>query len=125
MLGKKNVSATIAVSDLAAAKKFYGTVLGLEVVENMEPGALVYRSGNAQVLVYQSDFAGTNKATAATWTVGAALDDIVRSLKSKGVEFEHYDLPDTTRKGDVHESGPMKMAWLKDPDGNILALVNQ
>ena len=125
MLLNKDVSATIAVSDLAAAKKFYGTVLGLEVVENMEPGALVYRSGNSQVLVYQSSFAGTNKATAATWTVGAALDDIVRSLKAKGVEFEHYDLPDTTRKGDVHESGPMKMAWLKDPDGNILALVNQ
>lgn len=125
MLGNKDVSATIAVSDLGAAKNFYGTVLGLKVAENMEPEALVYRSGNSQVLIYQSSLAGTNKATAATWTVGAALDDIVRSLSAKGVAFEHYDLPDTTRKGDVHASGPLKMAWLKDPDGNILALVNQ
>ena len=124
MLGNKDVTATIAVKDLAEARKFYGSTLGLEVAEDMEPGALVYKSGSSQVLVYESSYAGTNEATAATWTVGDALDEIVRSLKAKGVKFEHYELPDTTRNGDVHVSGPMKMAWLKDPDGNILALVS-
>jgi hypothetical protein len=74
--------------------------------------------------VYKSQYAGTNKATAVTWTVGEELDDIVRALKGKGVRFEHYDLPGMTRKGDVHVAGEMKAAWFKDPDGNILSLVS-
>jgi hypothetical protein len=49
----------------------------------------------------------------------------VRALKDKGVEFEHYDMPDTKRVGDVHVSGEMKVAWFKDPDGNILNIVNR
>ena len=75
-------------------------------------------------MVYQSQFAGSNKATAATWVVGDALKDIVRALKAKGVAFEHYDLPRTTREGDVHVSGKTRVAWFKDPDGNILSIVN-
>ena len=38
--------------------------------------------------------------------------------------FEHYDLPGTTRRGDIHEAGSTRVAWFKDPDGNILSLVN-
>ena len=122
MLNDKDVGATVAVRHLAAAKEFYGEILGLQVVEDMEPGGLVYRSGRTQLLVYVSEYAGTNRATAATWDVGGAIDEIVRSLQSKGVRFEHYDLPDTQREGDIHVSGNLRLAWLKDPDGNILAL---
>ena len=51
---------------------------------------------------------------------------IVDDLRAKGVSFEHYDdLPDTTRDGDVHSFGDSKGVWFKDPDGNILSLVNQ
>ena len=52
------------------------------------------------------------------------MDDVVRTLKNKGVTFEHYDMPNTRREGDVHVSGPMKVAWFKDPDGNILSVAN-
>ena len=41
------------------------------------------------------------------------------------MKFEHYDLPNTTLKGDIHESGDTRVAWFKDPDGNILSLVNE
>ena len=74
--------------------------------------------------MYESKYAGTNEATAATWAVDD-VDGTVRTLKEKGVSFEHYDLPDTTRRGDVHVSGEMKAAWFKDPDGNILAVVSR
>jgi hypothetical protein len=74
--------------------------------------------------VYESQYAGTNKATAATWIVGADLEGLVRDLKAKGVTFEKYDLPGTTRQGDVHVAGKTKVAWFKDPDGNILSIVN-
>ena len=47
----------------------------------------------------------------------------VRDLKAKGVTFEHYDMPETKLDGDIHVAGNMKVAWFKDPDGNILNLV--
>jgi hypothetical protein len=84
----------------------------------------MYRSGGTSVLIYQSQFAGTNEATAATWEVGGDIETVVQDLKAKGVTFEHYDMPGMTRKGDVHVAGKHKAAWFKDPDGNILALVN-
>lgn len=75
--------------------------------------------------MYESEYAGTNQATAVTWPVGDELEAIVQELKSKGVKFEHYDLPDTTRKGDVHLAGDIRMAWFKDPDGNIHGIASQ
>jgi hypothetical protein len=48
-----------------------------------------------------------------------------RSLRERGVKFEHYDLPGLTQKGDVHAFGEFKTAWFKDPDGNILALMGR
>jgi hypothetical protein len=40
------------------------------------------------------------------------------------VTFEHYDMPGVTREGDVHAAGNRKIAWFKDPDGNILCIVS-
>jgi|SRR5918994_3332481 catechol 2,3-dioxygenase-like lactoylglutathione lyase family enzyme len=124
MLGGKDAAATIAVRDLNAAKKFYEGTLGLKPLDAQEPEAVTYKSGNSKILVYQSQYAGTNKATAATWGVGDDIERVVQSLRTKGVAFEHYDLPGLTRKGDVHVAEGMQVAWLKDPDGNILALVS-
>jgi catechol 2,3-dioxygenase-like lactoylglutathione lyase family enzyme len=124
MLGGKDAAATLAVSDLQRARDFYENTLGLEAVQE-PPGAILYRSGNSVVLVYPSEYAGTNKATAASWAVGDDFDSIVTALKDKGVAFEHYDdLPETTREGDVHLMGDFKAVWFKDPDGNILNLIN-
>ena len=75
-------------------------------------------------MVYRSEFAGTNRATAAMWVVGDEVDEIVRTLKGRGVAFERYDMPDTTLEGDVHVSGGRRVAWFKDPEGNILSVVN-
>jgi hypothetical protein len=75
------------------------------------------------VNVYRSEYAGTNQATAVTW----AVDDIekeVKTLKTKGVKFEHYDMPGLKLEGDVHVNDHMKVAWFKDPDGNILNIVS-
>jgi len=124
MLGDKEAVATIAVKNVDAAKKFYEEKLRLKQEPTKEPGVLAYKSGGTKVLVYQSNFAGTNKATAATWVVGKAdVEREVQALKDRGVTFEHYDMPGMTLKGDVHVAGDMKAAWFKDPDGNILALV--
>ena len=123
MLADKDAVATIAVKDLKAAKRFYGDTLGLKLTPVPEPEVLNYKSGNSTVLVYKSQFAGSNKATAVTWIVDD-VEGTVRDLKAKGISFEHYDFPGMTRKGDVHIAGKSKAAWFKDPDGNILALVS-
>ena len=83
------------------------------------------RSGSSKFFVYKSDYAGTNKATAVTWTVGDKIDETVRALKAKGVTFEHYDMPGMKVEGDIHIGGDMKVAWFKDPDGNILNVVSR
>ena len=123
MLADKDAVATVAVKDLKAAKKFYGETLGLKLTPVPEPEVLNYKSGNSTVLVYKSQFAGTNKATSVTWIVDD-VESTVKDLKAKGVAFEHYDFPGMTRKGDVHIAGKSKAAWFKDPDGNILAVVS-
>ena len=120
MLSTKDAMATVAVKDLVKAKRFYGDKLGLSQVGKALPGVVSYRSGAATIVIYESEFAGTNKATAATWVVGDEFDSIVRTLKNAGIVFEHYDLPGLERAGDIHVAGDFKAAWFKDPDGNIL-----
>jgi catechol 2,3-dioxygenase-like lactoylglutathione lyase family enzyme len=125
MLGNKDAIATAAVKDIGTARRFYEDKLGLKPVHDEDHGVITYKTGGSSLLVYTSQFAGTNKATTVTWSVGGDFDDIVESLQSRGVAFEHYDgLPDVTREGDVHRSGDFKLAWFKDPDGNIHHLIN-
>ena len=124
MLGNKEAIATIAVKKVEAAGKFYGGKLGLKALPSNEASVLTYESGKSKILVYESQFAGTNKATAATFVVGNDLEGIVKDLKAKGVTFEKYDFPGMTREGDVHVMGKMRVAWFTDPDGNILSMVN-
>lgn len=125
MLSDKDAMATIAVKNLAAAKKFYQQTLGFSPAGAEAMGVVTLKSGNATIVVYESQFAGTNKATSATWGVGNELDEIVATLKKAGVPFEHYDFPGTRREGDIHVMGDFKGAWFKDPDGNILHINNQ
>jgi len=122
MLANNEAMATIAVSDLARAHAFYGGTLGLQ--ENGREGeeAITYLSGSSQIIVYRSQYASSNKATSATWAVGDEIEEIVAALKARGVAFEHYELPGLQLKGDIHVADTMKVAWFRDPDGNILSI---
>ena len=124
MLGNKDAVATVAVRNLDAARKFYEGTLGLKVVGTEGDEVIAFRSGASTLFVYRSQYAGTNRATAVTWVVGEEVDAVARALKAKGVAFEHYDMPDMKREGDVHVGGDIRVAWFKDPDGNILSIVN-
>ena len=125
MLNHADAVANIAVKNLEAARKFYQDTLGLKQVGAEGEELIVFKSGSSTINVYRSQYAGTNQATAVTWTVGDDVEDVVSALKAKGVTFEHYDMPDMTREGDVHVAGDMRVAWFKDPDGNILNIVNR
>jgi len=124
MLGKADATPMIAVKDLDRARKFYQDILGLRAEQDWGEGVTL-KSGDTTVNVYKSDFAGTNKATALNFDV----DDIeteVSELKEKGVLFEKYDLPGLEPRGDLYVGpGGLKTAWFKDPDGNILSLIQE
>jgi catechol 2,3-dioxygenase-like lactoylglutathione lyase family enzyme len=124
MLGTRNAVANLAVRDIGRARAFFTDTLGLKQVGGEGDELIVLKSGDSVVNVYRSEFAGTNEATAVTWEV----DDIeaeVESLKGKGVAFEHYDMPGLKREGDLYVGDGMKIAWFKDPDGNILNIVGE
>ncbi len=122
MLGDRNAIATVAVKDIEVARQFYEVTLGLEVTGSEEPGVITYKTGNTALLVYQSQYARTNRATSVTWGV-PDIEGAVRELKAKGIAFEWYDMPGITREGDIHGTGTTRTAWFKDPDNNIHALV--
>lgn len=124
MLSDVKVQPMLPVSDLSTAEKFYEKTLGLQKVGGMPGVAVTFKSGDSTLNVYRSEYAGTNQGTAAVWEV----DDVeatAKELKSKGVRFESYDLPETTRKGDIHYAGETRVAWFKDPAGNILSIQNR
>jgi catechol 2,3-dioxygenase-like lactoylglutathione lyase family enzyme len=125
MLGDIDAAANIAVKNLDIAKKFYEDTLGLKPVGAEGQELIVFRSGTSTIYVYESQYAGTNQATAITWVVGEDIENVIRKLKDKGVTFKHYDIPDMTRQGDVHVGGNMKVAWFKDLDGNLLNLASR
>jgi catechol 2,3-dioxygenase-like lactoylglutathione lyase family enzyme len=124
MLGRIDATANLAVKDLAVARKFYEGTLGLQQVDAEGDEVIVFKSGNSKLNVYKSKYAGTNQATAVTWDVDD-VDAEVKTLKGKGVKFEHYNMPGMTLQGDVHVADGMKVAWFKDPDGNILNVVSK
>ena len=119
MLGDTAITTLVAVKDLGEAMAFYEEKLQL-VRTDESSGWAQYQSGTSDLIVYESRFAGTNKATTAAWTVND-VEETVRELKANGVSsFQRYDhLPGATRDGDIHNSGPVKMAWFADPSGNI------
>ena len=124
MLKDSSVVTNLPVKDIVAARRFYEDTLGFEVVDTEGDEVVAYESGGARFMIYKSRYAGTNRATAMTWVVGDEVEDIAHDLKSKGIEFEHYDMPDLTLKGDVYSNDHMQVAWFKDPDGNILNIVS-
>ena len=123
MLGTSEATPMLAVSDVGRARDFYGK-LGFETREEMGGEVLTLKAGSTSICVYRSEFAGTNKATALTFGVDD-LESEVEELKEKGIFFEHYAIEGLSRKGDFYEGEGMRTAWFKDPDGNILSLIEE
>lgn len=124
MLRDVDATSILAVRDIGAARAFYEGVLGLRPVREPADGMAVYASGVTRMVIYESEYAGTNRANALVWAV-PDVDRIAGELRDRGVTFEHYDLPGLTLEGDVHVADGFKGIWFKDPDGNILHINDQ
>ena len=124
LLRNKTSSAIVAVSDIDRAREFYGDTLGLEFEGGSEEEALRFRTGDTELIVYPSEFAGTNKANAVVWSAGDDFDTIVGQLRDQRVRFEEYPDMGMDLSNGVHSQGDFKGVWFKDPDGNILHIQN-
>ena len=121
MFESATAHATVAVSDLGRARKFYEETLGLKVLDERSDGVRYEAGGGTWFLVYPSQFAGTAKSTYMTFEV-ADVEATVKELRDRGVVFEEYDFPGLKTVDGIAEIQGVKGAWFKDPDGNILAV---
>lgn len=118
-LADSHVSAAVAVSDIAKARKFYEEKLKLPVLTDGGDN-VGYACGAGTVLhIYESEHAGETEATLSGWRVDD-LEATVDELAKDGVVFEQYDLPGlkTDAKGIADFDGGNRVAYFKDPDGN-------
>jgi catechol 2,3-dioxygenase-like lactoylglutathione lyase family enzyme len=106
---------------LDGTRRFYEDVLGAQVVTE-DPGGIIYRSGDSYFSLYPTEYAGTAQHTLGAFMV-ADVEAAVADLRRKGVSFEEYDLPGLKTVNGIAELGGIKGAWFKDPEGNILSVV--
>ena len=125
MLGNSTITPTLVTTDLERTKDFYGNKLGLKEDPSMtDENGVLYQAGNGTSLyLYKRSNPPVADHTLASFRV-SNLDEEIAALSQKGVSFEHYDMPGlkTDEKG-IATMGPVKSAWFKDPDGNILSLL--
>lgn len=127
MFKDSNAFSSFSVSDLEAAKKFYGDVLGLEVKDNPMGVLELHIKGNSNIMLYPKP-----DHQPATFTVlnilVPELELAVDAMIVKGVVFEQYhgEYLNTDAKGIMRGDGHgPDIAWFKDPAGNILSLIEE
>jgi hypothetical protein len=110
-----------ASSGSGTSNRFYAEQLGL-TPESELPGGLWYRCGrDSRFSVFPSQGEASGTHTQAIWLV-EDVESAVAALKARGVVFEEYDLPSLSTVNSIATVGPIKGAWFKDSEGNLLSL---
>jgi catechol 2,3-dioxygenase-like lactoylglutathione lyase family enzyme len=122
MLTDARFHTTLPCTDFDRAKQFYADKLGLRPTEE-QPGGAFYegRDGTRFFL-----FPSSGKASGGHTQMGFLVADVeaeVRDLKQRGVQFEEYDFPGFDKATSVATTGPVRSAWFKDSEGNLLGVV--
>jgi len=113
--------AFVATTDAARAKTFYHGLLGLRLVSD-EQFALVFDAAGIMLRLQKVKEVRQAQYTALGWSV-PDIAAKVEELEKAGVQFERYGLPGQDEKGIWTPPGSTtKVAWFKDPDGNVLSL---
>jgi predicted enzyme related to lactoylglutathione lyase len=122
MIADHPATAMIPAKDVDRAKRWYGEKLGLQPSRSDEYGAAYQLAGGTNAFLYKSDFAGTAQHTLLSFSC-ENLEADMADLRAKGVTFEEYDLPGLKTENGLATFGPVKNAWVKDSEGNILGFV--
>ena len=112
-----------SVNDVQKAKDFYGHILGLEVTEANGILSLHLAGGN-HVLIYPKPNHTPASFTILNFPVDN-IDSAVDDLTKRGVHFETYEGDLKTDDKGIFRGGGPKIAWFKDPAGNILSVLQE
>jgi len=126
MLKQSRITATIPVTDIVRARDFYEKKLGLAVIkEPTEGGIVIQAGGDTSFYVYQREKSKADH-TLAAFEVND-IEATVSWLNEQGVMMEQYDMDGgiKTNQNGIATVGRTKSAWFKDPDGNILGIVQR
>jgi catechol 2,3-dioxygenase-like lactoylglutathione lyase family enzyme len=120
MLGTADLVAFVPSSDLQQSRAFYEGVLGLTVVDETPIALVVDANGTLLRITAVPEFA-PHPFTALGWEV-PDIEAAVRGLVGRGVTFQRFDGMEQDALGIWQTPGPARVAWFKDPDGNLLSV---
>lgn len=116
------IAATLPAADMTRAKAFYREKLAMEPFQEEADRSARYQVGETMFLIYPSEFAGTNKATAAGFSV-SDIETVVSDLRGHGVAFDEFDYGEAkTVDGIMTLPGGTRGAWFKDSEGNTIGI---
>jgi len=120
MLNTQKIVALVPTTDAARARSFYVDLLGLLVISE-DPFALVLDANGTMLRVTSVQNFKPQQFTILGWEV-ANIDDSVSQLNQQGVRFESYGMAGQDERGIWKSPSGARIAWFKDPDGNVLSL---
>lgn len=120
-LSKYDIIGFVTIVDINRAKSFYGDVLGLRLVSEEPPFALVFDANGIMLRLALAKQLPPASGTVLGWQV-PDIEAVVATLKTAGVQFERYDFLEQDDAGIWTAPSGARVAWFKDPDGNILSV---
>jgi catechol 2,3-dioxygenase-like lactoylglutathione lyase family enzyme len=120
-LGKYNIVGFVTIVDVERAKQFYRDTLGLRLVSEEPPFALVFEAHGIMLRLAMAKELPPARGTVLGWQVPDIVA-VVKELERAGIRFERYDFVKQDDLGIWTTPTGAKVAWFKDPDGNILSL---
>jgi catechol 2,3-dioxygenase-like lactoylglutathione lyase family enzyme len=122
ILGKCKLVAFVATKNPVKARAFYEGVLGLRLAEDEQPFALVFDANGIMLRVTAVHEHNPSPFTVLGWDVDS-IEDTVERLTAAGVEFQRYTgINEGDPTGIWTAPGGARIAWFKDPDGNVLSV---
>jgi catechol 2,3-dioxygenase-like lactoylglutathione lyase family enzyme len=120
-LGKFNIVGFVTIVDVSRARAFYRDTLGLRLVMEEPPFALVFDANGIMLRLGMAKEIAPAHGTVLGWQV-PEIGEVVKDLEQKGVQFERFAGMDQDELGIWTAPTGAKVAWFKDPDGNILSI---
>ena len=121
MLEESKLQAIICTSRPQQAERFYGEVLGLPL-RARSLGALVYDVGGTALRVSPVPASRPSEHTVLGFAI-ADIDRTIRQLQERGVQLERFAAFQHDQAGVVRAPDGSRVAWFRDPDGNLLSIV--
>ena len=121
MLSKSKLQTIICTSRITEAQSFYQNVLGLTLTGQSD-GALVFDVGGGDLRVSPVPTTRPSEHTVAGFSVDD-VEAVMARLRDRGVEFERFAGFPHDEAGALDTPDGARVAWFRDPDGNLLSLV--